>query len=172
MTEKRVVVSGLKLSYSGLFNLEEFYAVFERFIKEMGYDKKEVQHDVKVFEDEKVINLDLRPTRTVSDYVQFLLVIKFNASKVRDVIVNLDGKDVKLQKGDVSVTFNGYVFTDLEGKWMSNALTYFFRVIIDKYIYAGYIKDFDSILKDDVNTLYTEMSSYLNINKYRFSGHA
>ena len=168
MAEKKAIITGLKLKYEGLFDLKELYHVMERWFKEMGYDKDDYGHEYKVFEDSKVLNLDIRPYRSVSEYVKLMMIIKITCANLKDVVVKIDGKDTKLQDGDVTFVFNGYVISDYEKRWVANAFSYFLRVIIDKYLYSGYMRDFEGLCKEDVSSIYTELSAYLNINKYRF----
>ena len=146
----------------------EFYSIIERWLKDMGYDKDDYTHEYNVFEEGKVIKIELRPYRSVSDYVKLYMKINIVANNLKDVIVKIDEKDTQLQDGNVSVVFAGFVITDYEKRWVSNALSYFFRVIIDKYLYSGYIRNFEKLMMEDINLLYEELSSYLNLNKYRF----
>jgi hypothetical protein len=168
MAEKKAVISGLSLKYLGLFDMKEFYSIIERWLKDMGYDKDDYTHEYNVFEEGKVIKIELRPYRSVSDYVKLYMKINIVANNLKDVIVKIDEKDTQLQDGNVSVVFAGFVITDYEKRWVSNALSYFFRVIIDKYLYSGYIRNFEKLMMEDINLLYEELSSYLNLNKYRF----
>jgi hypothetical protein len=169
MSEKKLIISGLKLNYVGLFNLHELYSIIERYFKDMGYDKDDKKHEVKVFKEGKTIDIDMRPYRSVSDYAKLVIKMVLSVQDAKDVVVKIDGKDVKLQEGKISFTFDGFVITDYEKRWVTNAMAYFFRVLIDKYLYSGYIKEFDDLCREDINLLYNEISSHLNINKYRYS---
>ena len=168
MVEKKLVISDLTLKYTGLFNLQELYYVIDRWSKEMAYDKEEHKHEVQVHSDGVTVNIDTRPYKKISDYIKHIVKCRIQGDKLKDVVVKVDGKETKLQEGTITIILDGYQQTDWEGKWVSNAFSYFLRTIIDKYIYSGYLENYESILKDHVKQLYAEISSYLNMNKYRF----
>lgn len=168
MTEKKVIVSGLTLKYTGLFDMYELFALIDRWCKENGYDREEHKHEVIVNAQGTQVDLEVKPNRTISDYIKHIIEMRIKAADLKTVTVEVDGKTRKLQEGTVSIAFGAKQTSDLEGKWVSNAFSYFFRVIMDKYLYSGYISDYEGRLKQDTKMLYTEISSYLNTNKYRF----
>lgn len=167
MPEKKVVVPAITLKYSGLFDLQDLLLVYEHWLKSTGYDKQEITHELKVFEDGKHLMMLLRPDYSPSDYVKYILETKIIGEKMKDTVVSLDGKKVALLEGNISISIEGIMISDQANKMSNNAWWYFLKLLIDKYIYAGYIKDFDALLRKHVYALHAEISAYLNVTKYR-----
>ncbi|MFT4310700.1 MAG: hypothetical protein ACMXYC_03640 [Candidatus Woesearchaeota archaeon] len=167
MGERLIVVEPKNLSYTGYFKLNELYYIIEKWLKEMGYDKKEKEHDVMVYPEGKTIFVRLIPDKSVSEFIKHVIEIKLHISNLKDVTITVDGKQTAVQEGKINIMIRAIQEGDQENRF-TQPFWYFMRLVIDKYLFANFINDHTSILKDDVHMLYTEMSAYLNINKYRF----
>ena len=166
MGEKRLLVEGLTVSYAGYFHAKELHKLIRRFTAERGYDPHDVLHEVKVKEDGRYIILDMRPDKTVSDYVKFRIQIKLVMDKITDAIIEIDSKKIKINNGSVKATINGFILTDYESDWQTGAKKVFFKLLFDKFIYKKHMDEMDAMLKKDCSLLRHEISSFLNINKY------
>lgn len=166
MTEKQLVIEGISLGYEGYFDTNALYNFIDRYTRERGWDKQDVLHDIKNKESYRDIYLDLRPSKTISDYAKFMMKIIVNMTHVTDEIIELDGKKIKTNKGKVNITLNGFMMTDYEGDWQSSAKWTFMKTIYDKFIFRSHTEDFENMLKDEVHRLRNEISAFLNIKKH------
>jgi hypothetical protein len=166
MSEKKLVIEQLKLTYSGLFDVNELYSLIDGFLKEKGFDKFERKNIQQVTPSGKHIELELRPWKTVSDYVKTHMKITLYLTNVKDVEVEKDGVKVKLNQGNVHIVLDGYIETDHEDRWESNAMYVFFRTLIDKYIIKTYLDTFEQEIASDVDQLYNQLKAFLNLYRY------
>lgn len=169
MGEKLIVVKDLTVNYEGYFDSQGLYRLIDRFAMERGYDKNDTLHEVKVKEDGKYIKLDMRPEKTISDHIKFVIRTIIDIEKLTKETITVDGKEIKTNKGKVSIKFVGIVKSDYEGRWKSHPGLVFLKTIMDKYVYGTYDKDYKNMIKKDVFLLKNEISSYLNIHKYTSS---
>ncbi|MFT4326734.1 MAG: hypothetical protein ACMXYK_04490 [Candidatus Woesearchaeota archaeon] len=166
MTEKKLVVEGETVSYHGIFNAKELYNLIENFANERGWDRKDYKHEVLNRETHRDIIWDLRPNATISEYAKYEIHIKGSLTNVTDIEVVLDGKKTKMQKGNVKITFVGFLFTEYEKDWQSSAGWYVFRTIIEKFIMKTHMDDYEAMIQKHVSMLKHEVSAYLNLTKY------
>lgn len=166
MGEKKIIVDGLTISYEGYFHANDLYRLINKFTLQRGYDPAEVLHELKVKEDGRYTVIDMRPTKSISDYVQFMIQTKIAYNKVTDEMIELEGKQIKINKGSVKIVINGYIFSDYEGNWESSPRAVFFKVFFDKIIFKKQTDDFNSMLKGDCMLLRNEISAFLNLHKY------
>lgn len=166
MGEKLVVLKDLKLGYEGYFDAQALYRLIDSFTGSRNYDKNDVLHEVKLKEDGKYIDLDLRPTKSMSDHVAFIIRLKISIEKMTKEEIVIDGAKRQINKGKISITFYGTIVSDYEGSWEANPRLVFFRTIMDKFVYGNYTKDYKGMLKKDILLLKNEISSFLNLHKY------
>jgi len=167
MTEKKIVVQGVSLSYEGYFDPKYLFNVIKNFTDERGYDWYEDLNEVIVKEDRRHMTLDLKPRKTISDYVKTVIQIKVAMNDITDEEIVLDGKKLMISRGAVKVTMNGIMFSDCEGDWNSKPWMVFINTVKDKFIYRDYQADFEGKLRKDIYRLKNEISAFLNLNKYR-----
>ena len=55
MGEKHTIISGEKVSYKGLFELDELFSLINSYFKQLGYDKRVTLNQQQVFDDKKQI---------------------------------------------------------------------------------------------------------------------
>lgn len=167
MAEKKFVLKGLSIKYSGLFSVKSFYQFLDKFFKDFGYDKNEVFNEEKVHKNGKDIYLKLEPFRTVSiDYVKNFIQIKIGMKNVKEVEIVKDDKKVKMNQGDVAIEISSFLKTDLEGRWESKPIFVFFRTLIDKFVYKVYLGGFEASLEKDTKQLYNSVKSFFNLYRY------
>jgi hypothetical protein len=166
MTETTIVVDGKTLSYEGLFSVKELYKMVDYFFKEKGYDKREIQNLEKVEKDHKYIEMELQPYKKITDYVKLLIRIRLRMFNIKEVEVEKDGKKLKLNKGKMAATFDGFILTDYEQRWEGKPMYQFVRTVFDKFIYKRYTSKFEDQVEGTVGDLYTQMKSFLNLYRY------
>lgn len=166
MAEKKKIVDKLRLTYEGLFSVNELYLVIDKWFRDKGYDKREMKNVENVKPDGKYVELWIQPWKKITDYAKIEILIRMMMSEIKEVEVEKDGHKVRLNQGKVQFLFDGFLVTDYENKWEGKPTYVFIRTIFDKYIYKTYTSRFDSQVAEDVKHLNTTIKSFLNL--YRF----
>ena len=117
MSETKLVVDHLKLSYEGLFSVTELYQLIDSWLREKGFDKRETRNQEHVTSEGKYIELVLQPWKKVTDYAKHEIKIQIHITRLKDVEVKKNGHKMKLNNGRVLITLDGYLVTDYENRW-------------------------------------------------------
>ncbi len=166
MAEMNLIVENVSVSYSGLFDIGEFYKVIDDWFKLKGYDKVIIKHKEYSTETGKNIEILMAPYKKVTDYIKNLVKIWIGINNLRTVEVKKDGKKVKVNKGDIIIIFDGYLETDYEHRWEQKPLFFFMRVLIDKFVNKSELDKYGKELVKDINEFHNEIRSFLGLHKY------
>lgn len=154
------------VSYDGIFNYRDLFRVIDVWQREKFYDKWEARNEQYVTPHGLTIETEFKPWKKVTDYFKIIVKIEINASGLKEVEVEMDGKKVKMQQGKVSIKLTGYLVVDYFHKW-NKPLLYFLRDIYDKYVYWRITKKYIDMVLDDVQSLYEHIRTYLNMIQYK-----
>jgi hypothetical protein len=169
MSERRLVVDHMKLVYDGVFDLKEFYNLIYQWLKDKGFDTREQKNQEHVKEGSKYIELELLPWKKITDYARHVIKIVIRIRNMKDTVVEeQDGKRLNMQKANVSITIDGYLDTDYEGRWESKPFYFFIRTFFDKYIYRTYSLQYEELLVENVLQLHSTIKSFLNLFQYEY----
>jgi len=166
MTEKKLIVTDLKIEYEGLFDSEELFRLLEDWFRQNGYKKNEIRHVERVKEKGKEIDFEIMPEREVSDYVRYDIDVRVRINNLIQTSVKKNGKKFKINKGKISIKFNAFLVTDVSEKWESKPSFFFMRAIFDKFLGKKYLDKFEKGLETDVQNLHSELKAYLNLQRY------
>src|SRR3989338_3651064 len=115
--ERMLVVDHLKFSYEGIFNATELFAVVQSFFFEKGYDWYEKMNREVITPQGKQIRLVLEPWKCSSEHSKIEMRIKMLMIDVKEVDVENKGEKLRLNHGQVKMTFDAFVFTDRRATW-------------------------------------------------------
>lgn len=167
VAEVKIVVDQLTINYEGLFKMKDLLKIIEDYFRrDRGYDWMEKKNEVIVTPSGKHYDLDFVPWKTLNDYTKLEAQIKISGINITEVDVEHDGVKVKLNKGKLSVVFNGYIHTDYEGKWEDKPIFYFIRTLVDKYIYSSDNSAYQKMIADDVEIVRKRVAAFLNLYRY------
>ncbi|MBT5021796.1 hypothetical protein HON01_03155 [Candidatus Woesearchaeota archaeon] len=167
MSEKKIVIDESEISYEGLFDMPEIYALIDRFLRDKDYDKFESKSSELVEADGKDIHVVLVPAKWHTDYVKKHIKIDLRARKLKEVETEIDNIKVKLNKGKLSIYISGIIETDWEGRWQTRPIYYFIKKLFEKYIYRSEIDMFEKEIIEDVNMLKGQIEGFLNLQKFK-----
>jgi len=165
MSEKKLVVDQLKLTYSGLFDFYGLYHMIDGFFYEEGYDRMEKKNYEQVLPSGKDIELDMRPWKKQTDYAKSIIQIRIIVTELKDVEIEKEGVKHKINQGNILIIINSFLDTDYENRWESSPLFYFLRTIMDKYIFRHYTDLTEKKLIEDTKHIHDLIKSYLNLYK-------
>ena len=82
---------------------------------------------------------------------------------MKDAEVEIEGKKVKTNKGEVEIVFKANIIKDYEKRWEDKPLWKFLRGIYEKYIIRETIDEFEDDLEDDVKDMIKDLKAFLRI---------
>lgn len=167
MAERRLVVDHLKLTYEGLFDATELYQVIDTWFREKGFDKRDIRQREHVSKEGKYVEMELQPWKKITDYARHVIKIDMRMINLKEVEVDMNGRKMRLNKGRVSIIFDGYLDTDYEHRWENKPVLFVLRTIFDKWVYKGYMSRWEGELVDSVNQLHTTIKGFLNLYRYK-----
>ncbi len=166
MAERRLLVSDLAIEYDGLFDSSDLFRFLDDWFQQKGYDKQEVRHAERVKEKGKFVDLEIMPTKKVSDYVKYDINVRVYIKDLVQANIKRDGKQFKINKGRVTILISAFLVTDYEHRMESKPMLFFMRTLFDKFVHKKYIDRFEKGMMNDVQQLHTELKSFLNLNRY------
>ena len=150
-----------------IFNLGDTYKHAKEWLDYWKYDVIEKKYKHKETPKGNEIEIIWNATREIDEYTQFLLEIRWLCLGITDVKLDIDGKKVKMQKGEINIFITAYLVLDWQNKWEERPIMKFFRSFFEKYLYHGHIQSLREELWKEGWAFYNEMKAYLNLPELR-----
>lgn len=167
MAERHIIESGKVLKYEGVFSAKGIYDVIHSWASDKGYWPVEQMHAESLKPEGKFIEMIFYPCfKKLTDYAKAVLKIHIQMSEVQDVVLEQEGRKVKLKDGKVKITIQGFIETDYEARWEVKPLLYVIRTIFEKYVLTPFMHNFERTLREDMGVLEAQLKSYLNLSKF------
>jgi len=163
MAEREIVLERQKTSFEGLFSPKEVITVIKNFADDKSMDWEEAKHSESVTADGRFIDIELDLPRKINDYAKKRLKLKIQMSKLKEKIVDIDGKKKKYFEGKFDITTGAYIETDYEKRWESKPSFYLIRVFFEKYIFSPQMNKYKSEIKEDYDLLKQRLKTYFNM---------
>ncbi len=164
--ERRIIVDGSKVGYSGLFDVVELYKLIDYYFRERAYTKHELRNYEHVYPTGKQIEVISEPYRKITDYAKYVIRVTLVIQNLKEVSIEKDGKKVKVNQGDVEVQIDGFMELDYEHRWEKKPMFYFMRAIFDQYVYKVNNERYESGLANECSDLKNQIKSFLNLYRY------
>lgn len=168
MSERRLVIDHMTLSYEGLFDLHELYSLINQWLKDKGFDLREQRNQEQVRPNGKFIEVEMLPWKRITDYARHVIRLNIKVLNMKDVVVDEDGKRMKLNKGTIRMVMDGYLDTDYEDRWESKPFYFFIRTLFDKFVYRTYSTQYEELLVENCLQLHSAMKAFLNLYQYEY----
>ncbi|MBR9699857.1 hypothetical protein GOV09_05345 [Candidatus Woesearchaeota archaeon] len=165
MAEKKLVVDGLQLTYTGMFDIEEFFMEVDRWM-EGHHMEREIKKKLEHVEQHGKKMEYIFELWEQHDYSRVVVRMK---ALFRDVVeFDLKRNDVTrhMQKGHCLIVIDGFVEEDLEHRWVQKPGFVFIRTLYDKLIWKYWSSAHDSHCIKLSNGLYNELLNYFKKYKY------
>jgi len=166
MSEQMPVVQKRVIKYSGLFSAQDLYRTINEWLKDKGYDRREIKNEEHVKQSGKFIDIDMMPFKKMSDYAKSVIRLQIIMRDLKEVEVDIDGHKVLLNQGEVEIIIDSYLETDYEGRWEQTPFYFFMRTVYDKFLYRNYTQHFENLVASDTADIEAVIKSFLNM--YRF----
>ncbi len=166
--ERRLVINGRTLKYSGIFHISELFSSINVALQEKGYTLQEKRHEEVVTENGKNIFFELRPYKEKTSSIMLLIKIKINLKNVVEQVQELQGNIFKFDKGDIEIVFDSWSYSDEENRWGANPVTYVISAVIDKIFYSlPELNNFKGEVAGDTGFVYSKIRSLLSSYRRR-----
>ncbi len=141
MVEKNLLINNKKISYHGIFRTSELLSLLRRTLEEKGYSYIEKKHEELVTAEGRLLQLELRPVKQVSPYMQFMVKVRITLDNITETMKEVSGVKQKYQQGDVVIAFDAWSITNHEGRWGLKPFSYFMKSFIHKYVYKFKVEE-------------------------------
>ncbi len=167
MPEDNLIVNNERIQYEGVFSVSELYRLIDEWLLDKGYFRIEPKHVESARPEGKFVELELTPSKELTDYAKSLLKFRIQMSNLKDVTLETpEGKKQKLNQGTVLITMSGILQTDYQDRWESKPVFLFFRAIYDRYIYKSLTGGFEGTIKSDIAQFKKTIAGFLNLHRY------
>ncbi len=166
MSERNIVVDKERLDYQGVFDAKELFKVMQNWATDKGYWLIEKKHGETTKPEGKTVDMDFEPFKKYTDYAKSIIKIKAQFQDMKDIVVERDGRKVKLQEGKIIMIFDGILETDYEGRWEGKPVFFVLRTVFEKYVYTPFISGFERGVKEDVMALKNNVKAFLNLSRF------
>ena len=82
---------------------------------------------------------------------------------MKEVEAEENGKKIKTNKGDLTISVSASLERDYEGKWEESPLYKFFRGIYDRYIIRTTMDEYEDKLAEKADGYTEEVKAFLNL---------
>ena len=167
MSEKKLIIDQMKLTYEGVFDLNGLYRTIDSWFYEKGYDRWELKnYEVDNPDGTKDVELELLPWKKTTDYFKNIIRLRVKCVALKDVEIEKEGAKVKLKHGKVMIIFDAYLESDYENRWEKKPLFYFLRSFFDKFVYKVHTERYEQGLVEECNDLHSQVKAFLNLYRY------
>jgi hypothetical protein len=166
MSEIRLLVDQMKLTYEGIFDLKGLYQLIGNYFYERGWDFYEKLNTEQVFSSGKMVKIEMTPFKNVTDYYQIRIRIRLMGTGIKPIDIDQEGAKIPLQDGTLRMVFDGYVKTDRYDKWEQRPFQWFVRTLMDKYVFKAHYSKAEQWLYSDVEDLYARIKTFLNVYRH------
>jgi len=162
MPEIQQLRTGDTISYSGPFSLSGVRRVIDGWFDRYDYDRDKVLDEEIVSRTGKQCTVVFEAKKGMNDYADMVIEVTLSIENMKDIVVEVDGRDMDVKDGDIEISITSFLKTDTAGKYDASPLTYFFRFIAEKWFYSSYIDKWAATVHDHRRALKRDINEYLN----------
>jgi hypothetical protein len=153
-----------KLKQTGYWNYDGLYKMTYNWLKDAGYGLSETLYNEKLQGNGKEIVIKWEAKKKVTDYFARKITLDWHILGLNDAEVEIDGKKIKTNKGELEIAFRGIIIKDYEERWEDKPLWKFLRGIYEKYIIRETVDEFEGDMEDDVKGMIADTKAFLRIS--------
>jgi hypothetical protein len=169
MVELYTTVAGEQISFEGLFTMEDLFRIIDKYFRMKGFDKKLIFDEEFQTPTGKYFHIKAEYYKKVDSYIRMQTRMWLYINNYHPVEKEVEGNKIKTAHGKISMTFDAFLQTEYFKLFPDSKPFYFlFKVFYEKYMASSRILYWDKVSKHVINELKTEVSSYLNLNKFLY----
>jgi hypothetical protein len=167
MQNKINIVPSIKIKKKSIFSMDELYKNIKQWFDYEGYgDEKKSFMEEKYVErikgDSKLLEIQWEAQKNETEYITFVIRIGFFVLGLKDAEIEIGGKKMGTQKGEVEMRIKSYIITDKKNKWNSK----FMQKLYEEYIIKDRMEDYKTELYSKTYSLHDEIKNYLEMHQY------
>jgi hypothetical protein len=162
------VAQKTKARHVGIFDGSRWYRTLWDNIALMGYKIHEHEYKEKTTAAGKEIFIwwDCRkPAAPGESYAFFQIEFRLILLGYNDVKVQKDGKERKMNKGDLEMNFTGNLILDPENRW-NKGFSKYLRWFYDRFFFKSKIEFYKTKLYEEMYTIQNEAKAYFNLVRF------
>lgn len=152
-----------KLVQVGYWNYTEVYTMLFNWLKDHNYSITEKMYKEKLSGGGKEILIEWDAGKKVTDYFKYTINLNWHILGMKDAEVEIEGKKMKTNKGELEIVFKGTLVKDYEKRWEDKPIHKFMRGLYEEYIIRKTISEYESDLEDQTKELITDLKAFLRI---------
>jgi hypothetical protein len=152
-----------KVTQVGFWNYNEVYEMLYGWLKDHGYGVKETSYKEKISGGSKEINISWKAGRGVTDYFKYEITLEWHIMGLKDAEVEVEGKKVKTNKGELEIAIKAFLVKDYESRWEDTPFYKFMRGLYENYIIRTTLEEYEGGIGDDGEALVAELKSFLRM---------
>jgi len=169
MSEKKQVIYDLRITYSGPFLVEDFYAEVDNWINEKGFEKEHKKKMEHVTKSGKKIEWVIEAHSKMDDMHHVVIVLRALLDNVREIVLKKDNRKIRINNGNVLINIDGFVQSHIHGSFYQvKPVFYFIRALIDKFIYNFWSFKHHGTVGAECHDLFKRIRAFFNVQKYKY----
>lgn len=166
--DKVNIASGLKIKWSGTFDVGDFYNKLKLWLFHEGFGDenknfKEVKYVQRIKPYGREIDLKWVGEKNVSDYFSYSITITMLIFALKDVEVPYNGRKVKMNSASIDIRLFADFIKNRKGKWKKNSLM---KKIYEKFIVKDRLDAYKINLYHQIYGFHDYIKEYLNLQKF------
>ena len=150
--------SGVQFRQRGVFNIDKLYSELKGLMDDKGYDFNEDGHVEKLKSTGKVIKIDWTFEREITDYIKYVVVVKF-------LLQEIVPASESLVNGKFKMTASGKVVLDYKGEWGKNRFSEFLFKMYNNYVIKPQIEKHAGKLRGELDDFHDLAKEVLDFHK-------
>jgi len=141
-------VQWFRIKHSGLYDMDKLLTAAKGYLSSKRYITVDAEHTEAVKGGGKEIRIEWKPFRNVNDYLKFNLNFEVTVWRELDVLVDENGKKVKMQQGDLEVRFKASMAKNYR-KTFRGPGKEFLRQTYEKYLIRRDLEQYEKVLQQE-----------------------
>jgi len=167
MSIKHPPVAKTSVKFNGVFNYNDFFVFLYSLIKTEGYMITSDQHKQKMRDIGEKVDINWKFEKRIDDYTKFIIKVYILIMGMNDVIIKKNGKEVKMNKGDMLVRFEGSIETDWNNYWEKSPFLKKLRGFYEQYLFWKTLDSYGVEVYKQVYFFSGELKSFLELIKFK-----
>ena len=152
-----------KFTKVGYWSYDEVYIMLYNWLKDHSYRLEETVYKEKLSGGGKEIIIKWEAAKKVTDYFKYTIVLEWHILGMKDAEVEMDGKKMTTNKGELEILFKGSIIKDYEKRWEDRPFHKFLRGIYENYVIRTTIDEYEDDLEDDTKDIIADLKAFLGM---------
>lgn len=166
MGEKKLLIDGLRFTYSGMFDIYDFFKEVDKWTDQNGFERETKKKGEYIEADSKKMEYIFELWKNQTDYARTVVRLK---ALFRDVVeFDLQRGQYKrnMQKGKVLIIIDGFLEQELENRWTQKPWYFFIRAVYDKLVWRYWTGRLDGAVLSACHELFNTLHTLFKRYKY------